>query len=619
MSTTDQDAENRAKLEQEQIRYDEIRAKVLVAEQKVTALTSEYAAAMADDSVSEADRQQKSVEVDFAKAALSTLVENHKNITLRLSKAKAKLLGKLLKATDLTRIDTHYTKNADKDGNPVIYTASHPDDEDTVEDDKLRRLAGEVRKHLAIIPEIKDRAKDVDQDLVDMTVALTCAVNGSAVRKKVQEAESMLNEVRTKQAALDSRDARHERLGGGSADGAEERKVMLAAMHKLLEDKVTRESRSSGSRKLLSFLPTFSSATSDFLDHALKLKTYHQLNCIDDPMQRKLLLIASLDDEARLRITSIDPNVDPFDSMDYEKFVEEIRAAYLPKSHQKNYRAMFKDRVQKSAESPFTYMQSKFTLFGRGYTVHSFSWFLEQSLEKLFNHHLRSEMHRACANIDCEDMVTTGRGMRITFNKVMDTLNSAIDLVARLHPGHQQGLNLATPGIGRSSVPGLNEFTPSGEEGDEEIIEEIGPPAEGEEEGPLTQEEIVFCEELETVETHAFYTDPDGPAEEAYIAELASQGKKKCWVCDSSNHLKHECPSRMVIAKKRLGGMNIRATRVSGSRGRGRGSASGRPSRGRGTYRGRGTPSSYRRLSGTFYNSGPAASLTEEVSGFHEE
>ena len=183
MSSTDQDAENRAKLEQEQIRYDEIRAKVLVAEQKVAALTTEYAAAMADDSVSEADRQQKSVEVDFAKAALSTLVENHKNITLRLSKAKAKLLGKLLKATDLTRIDTHYTKNADEDGNPVIYTASHPDDEDTVEDEKVRRLAGEVRKHLAIIPEIKDRAKDVDQDLVDMTVALTCAVNGSAVRK----------------------------------------------------------------------------------------------------------------------------------------------------------------------------------------------------------------------------------------------------------------------------------------------------------------------------------------------------------------------------------------------------------------------------------------------------
>ena len=540
----------------------------------MAALTTEYAAAMADDSVSEADRQQKSVEVDFAKAALSTHVENHKNITLRLSKAKAKLLGKLLKATDLTRIDTHYTKNADKDGNPVIYTASHPDDEDTVEDEKVRRLAGEVRKHLAIIPEIKDRAKDVDQDLVDMTVALTCAVNGSAVRKKVQEAENMLNEVRTKQAALDSRDARHERLGGGSADGAEERKVMLAAVHKLLEDKVARESRSSGSRKLLSSLPTFSSATSDFLDHALKLKTYHQLNCIDDPMQRKLLLIASLDDEARLRITSIDPNVYPFDSMDYEKFVEEIRAAYLPKSHQKNYRAMFKDRVQKSAESPFTYMQSKFTLFGRGYTVHSFSWFLEQSLEKLFNHHLRSEMHRACANIDCEDMVTTGQGMRKTFNKVMDTLNSAIDLVARLHPGHQQGLNLATPGIGRSSVPGLNEFTPSGEEGDEEIIEEIGPPVEGEEEGPLTLEEIVFCEELETVETHAFYTDPDGPAEEAYIAELASQGKKKCWVCDSSNHLKHECPSRMVIAKKRLGGMNIRASRVSGPRGRGRGRGS---------------------------------------------
>ena len=426
-----------------------------------------------------------------------------------------------------------------------------------------------------------------------------------------------------RQTALDNRDARHVLLTEGGADGAADRKALLAAVQSLLEDKLDRESRGSSNKKLLSSLPTFSSSTSDFLDHILKLKTYNQLNSIDDPMQKKLLLVASLDDQARLRITSIDPNVPPFDSMDYDKFVEEIRSAYLPKSHQKNYRAMFKERSQKSAESPFTYMQSKFALFARGYSAHSFSWFLEQSLDKLFNPHLKSEMHRACANIDCEVMIIAGPEMRKAFNEVMDTLNSAIDLVARLHPGQQQGLNLSTPGASRPNVPGLNEFAPDGEE-EEENIEEMSPPFEEEEEGPLTLEEIVFCEELETAETFAFFNDPDGPAEEAYLAELAGQGLKKCWVCDSTTHLKIECPSRLVMAKKRLGGMNFRANRASGppargGRGRGRGGAPRRPGRGRGTYRGRGAPSNYRRMSGTFYNNGPAAVLTEEVSGFHEE
>ena len=619
MSTTEQEAENQTKFEQVQKRFDEIKDKLIAAEQKVAALTSEYVEGMAEDAWSEEEAQQKVAEIEFTKKSVEALVESHKGITVALGKAKAKLRKKapLLKATDFTRIDTHYPKI---DGHPVIYSASHPDAADTVEDEKVKLLAGEVRKHLSIIPETKDSAKDVAQDLIEMTVALTCAVNGSAVKKKVQEAESLMNEVRQKQAALDGRDARHERLGEGEAGEADDRKTLLVAVHRLLEDKATRESRSSGNKKLLSSLPTFSSATSDFFDHVQKLKTYHQLNSIDEPMQRKLLLISSLDDEARLRITSIDPNVHPFDSMSYDKFVEEIRAAYLPKSHQKNYRARFKERGQKSAESPFTYMQSKFALFGRGYTAHSFSWFLEQSLERLFNPHLKSEMYRACADVECEVMVTTGPEMREAFNKVMDTLNSAIDLVARLHPSHQQGLNLSTPGASRSSVPGLvNEFTPSGEEEEEgEFIEEIGLATE--EEGPLTLDEIVFCEELETGETFKFFTNPDGPEEEAHLAELASQGKKKCWICDSSNHLKHECPSRMVMAQKRLKGMNFRATRVSvGGRGRARGSAAGRPSRGRGTYRGRGTPSNYRRLSGTFYNSGPAAGLTEEVSGFQEE
>ena len=85
-------------------------------------------------------------------------------------------------------------------------------------------------------------------------------------------------------------------------------------------------------------------------------------------------------------------------------------------------------------------MQAKFVLFGWGYEVHSFVWILEQTLDKLVSPYLRSEMHRACADIECKAVTVTE--MREPFNKVMDTLNSAIDLVSKLQPSQQQGLNL---------------------------------------------------------------------------------------------------------------------------------------------------------------------------------
>ena len=140
MSSTEQDAENQTKLEQVQIRFDEIKAKLIAAEQKVATLTSEYADAMAEDTWSEEEKEQKVAEIEFTKKSVEALVESYRGITVALGKAKAKLRknAPLLKATDFTRIDTHYSKIVDKDGHhPVIYSASHPDAADTVEDEKV--------------------------------------------------------------------------------------------------------------------------------------------------------------------------------------------------------------------------------------------------------------------------------------------------------------------------------------------------------------------------------------------------------------------------------------------------------------------------------------------------
>ena len=123
----------------------------------------------------------------------------------------------------------------------------------------------------------------------------------------------------------------------------------MTAVRLLVDKEAARGSRGSGNKKLLSPLPTIVSMTSDFLNHIMKLKTYNQLNSIEEPLQMKLLLVASLDDAARLRISSFNPNVPPYDDLSFDDFIEVIRAAYLPKSHQKNYRAVFKERAQKPA------------------------------------------------------------------------------------------------------------------------------------------------------------------------------------------------------------------------------------------------------------------------------
>ena len=187
MSSTEQDAEKQAKLALEQQNFQEVKDKLHAAETKVATLSSEWVAAMAEDTLDEAAKQQKQAELEAAKAVLQGRVEDHKSITIRLNKAKANLKKRapLLKEADLAYQATHYSKLEDEDGKLLIYTASHPDAANTDRDDQLRTLASDVRKQLAIIPEVKDSAEGVPQSLLDMTVALTCAANGVAVKKKV--------------------------------------------------------------------------------------------------------------------------------------------------------------------------------------------------------------------------------------------------------------------------------------------------------------------------------------------------------------------------------------------------------------------------------------------------
>ena len=85
MSSTEQDAEKQAKLALEQQNFQDVKDKLHAAETKVAILTSEMVAAMAEDTLDEAAKQQKQAELNAAKEDLRSQVEDHKSITVRLN------------------------------------------------------------------------------------------------------------------------------------------------------------------------------------------------------------------------------------------------------------------------------------------------------------------------------------------------------------------------------------------------------------------------------------------------------------------------------------------------------------------------------------------------------
>ena len=336
--------------------------------------------------------------------------------------------------------------------------------------------------------------------------------------------------------------------------------------------------------KSLATMPILTKA-SGYKEHLTKLKTFFRLNEVTTDQNKKDVLVLSLGPEVAVRVQGVDTEADPYAAMDFEEFASGVGERMVPKASASILRSLFDSTKQKPGEYCVDYLVKKHATFVEAYPGNSMpvSFLARNLVEGIFSEELKSEMRRKISEDEEQNEATDTESISNAVTSIIQKANMALDFV-RKNSGisentDKRGLGVvsltdSTTGgaisgskdkslvLGQVEEPYGEDMTASwetGEEGGEDVynVEE-----DVDEEAPLSEEQVSYCELVEPPEQTKFWNLPEELGE-AGEGGRPGGGKGACWVCGSLSHYKRNCPQRLKAVS------NVVNAMLSGGRGGG--------------------------------------------------
>ena len=336
--------------------------------------------------------------------------------------------------------------------------------------------------------------------------------------------------------------------------------------------------------KSLAQMPILTKA-SGYKEHLTKLKTFFRLNEVTTDQNKKDVLVLSLGPEVAVRVQGVDTEADPYAAMDFEEFSRGVGERMVPKASASILRSLFDSTKQKPGEYCVDYLVKKHATFVEAYPGNSMpvSFLARNLVEGLFSEELKSEMWRKISEDEEQNEETDAESISNAVTSIIQKANMALDFV-RKNSGisedtDKRGLGVvsipdsttggATPGskdkslvLGQVEEQYGEDMTASWETGEEGGEDVYNAEEDVDEEAPLSEEAVNYCELVEPPEQTKFWNLPEELGE-AGEGGKPGGGKGACWVCGSLSHYKRNCPQRLKAVS------NVVNAMLSGGRGGG--------------------------------------------------
>ena len=336
--------------------------------------------------------------------------------------------------------------------------------------------------------------------------------------------------------------------------------------------------------KSLASMPILTKAAG-YTEHLTKLKTFFRLNEVVTDQNKKDVLVLSLGPEVAVRVQGVDTEADPYAAMDFEEFSRGVGERMVPKASASILRSSFDSTKQKPGEYCVDYLVKKHATFVKAYPGNSMpvSFLARNLVEGLFSEELKSEMWRKISEDEEQNDETDAESISNAVTSIIQKANLALDFV-RKNSGisedtDKRGLGVvsipdsttggATPGskdkslvLGQVEEQYGEDMTASWETGEEGGEDVYNAEEDVDEEAPLSEEAVNYCELVEPPEQTKFWNLPEELGE-AGEGGKPGGGKGACWVCGSLSHYKRNCPQRLKAVS------NVVNAMLSGGRGGG--------------------------------------------------
>ena len=336
--------------------------------------------------------------------------------------------------------------------------------------------------------------------------------------------------------------------------------------------------------KSLAQMPILTKA-SGYKEHLTKLKTFFRLNEVTTDQNKKDVLVLSLGPEVAVRVQGVDTEADPYAAMDFEEFSSGVGERMIPKASASILRSLFDSTKQKPGEYCVDYLVKKHATFVEAYPGNSMpvSFLARNLVEGFFSEELKSEMWRKISEDEEQNEETDAESISNAVTSIIQKANMALDFV-RKNSGisentDKRGLGVvsltdSTTGgaisgskdkslvLGQVEEPYGEDMTASWETGEEGGEDVYNAEEDVDEETPLSEEAVNYCELVEPPEQTKFWNLPEELGE-AGEGGKPGGGKGACWVCGSLSHYKRQCPQRLKAVS------NVVNAMLSGGRGGG--------------------------------------------------